>query len=593
MWFRSTHCLAIGVSTSLLVMVLAPFADGQRRTTTQDQAIPGRWDLTLESGAEKYPSWLEVRLSGRRTLVGSFVGRFGSARPISRVEFVDGQVRFSVPPQWEQREDDQRFEGRLQDGLLKGETTDEHGRKVIWTGRRAPALERTGAPVWKEPVELFNSKDLAGWKPRLAVVKNGWIVRDGLLVNATPGNDLVSAQRFTDFKLHAEFRYPKGSNSGIYLRGRYEMQIEDDYGDEPDSHKIGGIYGFLTPSVNAARKPGEWQSADVTLLGRVVTIVLNGERIIDRQTIPGITGGALDSDEAAPGPIMLQGDHGAIEFRRVTVTPASVDGREPLHLHLRSRANGKGEGSTVMEKTADWDPKKTALIICDMWDDHWCKSAARRVAEMAGPLNDTVKAARARGVFIIHAPSSVTNFYKDTPQRRRAQQAPFARPPVPLSTSERWGTTWCWPDPQREAALPIDDSDMGCACAEKCTIREAWKRQIASIEIAEEDAITDNGQETWNLLQARGIDNVILCGVHLNMCVLGRPFGIRQQVHLGKNVALLRDLTDTMYNPDKPPRVSHFAGTALVIEHVERYWCPSFTSSDITGKPAFRFAGAN
>ncbi|HEV3082558.1 MAG TPA: protein-signal peptide and transmembrane prediction, partial [Gemmataceae bacterium] len=113
------------------------------------------------------------------------------------------------------------------------------------------------------------------------------------------------------------------------------------------------------------------------------------------------------------------------------------------------------------------------------------------------------------------------------------------------------------------------------------------------IEIAEEDAITDNGQETWNLLQARGIDNVILCGVHLNMCVLGRPFGIRQQVHLGKNVALLRDLTDTMYNPDKPPKVSHFAGTALVIKHVERYWCPSFTSSDITGKPAFRFAGAN
>ena len=268
-------------------------------------------------------------------------------------------------------------------------------------------------------------------------------------------------------------------------------------------------------------------------------------------------------------------------------------GTEPLHLNLRSRTKGKGDGSSSVEKKAGWDPKKTALIICDMWDDHWCKSAARRVAEMAGPLNDTVKAARARGVFIIHAPSSVTKFYKDTPQRQRAQQAPFARTPAPLATSERWGTAWCWPDPKREAALPIDDSDMGCDCAEKCTIREARRRQIATIEIAEEDAITDNGQETWNLLQARGIENVILSGVHLNMCVLGRPFGIRQLVHLGKNVALMRDMTDTMYNPDKPPKVSHFAGTALVIEHVEKYWCPSFISTDITGKPAFRFEGAN
>ncbi|HMC90396.1 MAG TPA: family 16 glycoside hydrolase, partial [Gemmataceae bacterium] len=454
MWFRRTHCLGLGVLALFVAIALAPAVDAQRRTRTQDQAIIGRWDMTLESGTEKYPSWLEVRLSGRRTLVGSFVGRFGSARPISRVEFAYGQVRFSVPPQWEEREDDQRFEGRLQDGLLKGETTDERGHKVTWTAARAPALTPAETPAWKEPVELFNGKDLIGWKPRSAAVKNGWIVRDGLLVNAAPGNDLISAQQFTDFKLHAEFRYPRRSNSGIYLRGRYEMQIEDDYGDEPDSHKIGGIYGFLTPSVNAARKPGEWQSADVTLLGRVVTIVLNGERIIDRQAIPGITGGALDSDEAAPGPIMLQGDHGAIEFRRVSVSPASVAGKEPLHLHLRSRLRDKGEGA--VEKKADWDPHKTALIICDMWDDHWCKSAARRVAEMAGPLNDTVKAARARGVFIIHAPSSVTSFYKDTPQRKRAQQAPFARTPVPLSTSERWGTAWCWPDPGREAALPID-----------------------------------------------------------------------------------------------------------------------------------------
>jgi nicotinamidase-related amidase len=270
----------------------------------------------------------------------------------------------------------------------------------------------------------------------------------------------------------------------------------------------------------------------------------------------------------------------------------AADEKAPLRLTLRSRAKGDGDKFTIVEKKANWEPKKTALIICDMWDDHWCKSAAARVAEMAVPLNEVVKAARSRGVFIIHAPSSVTNFYKDTPQRKLALEAPFAKTPVALSTDERWGTCWCWPDKKREPALPIDDSDMGCDCAVKCKIREAWKRQISTIEIKDGDAITDNGQETWNLLTARGIDNVILCGVHLNMCVLGRPFGIRQMVHLGKNVALMRDMTDTMYNHEMAPKVNHFAGTELVVEHVEKYWCPSFTSADITGKAAFRFKEA-
>ncbi len=145
------------------------------------------------------------------------------------------------------------------------------------------------------------------------------------MVNAVPGNDLLTERKFTDFKLHTEFRYPKGSNSGVYLRGRYEVQIEDNFGLEPDSHYIGGVYGFLTPSVNAGKKAGEWQTLDVTLVGRVVTVVLNGERIIDRQTIPGITGGALDSDEDKPGPILLQGDHGRVEFRKVTLTPVQAD----------------------------------------------------------------------------------------------------------------------------------------------------------------------------------------------------------------------------------------------------------------------------
>jgi len=293
----------------------------------------------------------------------------------------------------------------------------------------------------------------------------------------------------------------------------------------------------------------------------------------------------------------------AIPFSSALVLPAlafsamsfsSLHGEDHvLHLTLRSRAPSGAEPkkvTAVKEAKSDWATKKTALIICDMWDDHWCKSASRRVAEMAGPLNEVVKQARAQGVFIIHAPSTCTDFYKDTPQRKRAQQAPFAKTPLPLVTSERWGTAWYWTDARHEGVLPIDDSDMGCSCeGQKCVIREAWKREIATIEIGDEDAITDNGQETWNLLQQRGIENVILCGVHLNMCVLGRPFAIRQMVHLGKKVALMRDMTDTMYNPERPPGVSHFEGTDLVIGHVEQFWCPSFTSSDITGRPPFRF----
>lgn len=261
---------------------------------------------------------------------------------------------------------------------------------------------------------------------------------------------------------------------------------------------------------------------------------------------------------------------------------------QPFPLHLRSRTRDLGK-IAVTETLAHWEPRKTALIVCDMWDNHWCKSASRRVAELAGPLNATLKAARQRGVFIIHAPSTTTAFYKDTPQRRRAQQAPYAPTPVPLATSPRWGTAWCWPDGRREGVLPIDDSDMGCDCAEKCEVRSPWTRQIAAIEIAEPDAITDDGQEVWNLLNARGIENVMICGVHLNMCVLGRPFAIRQMTSLGKRVALIRDLTDTMYNHERPPGVSHFAGTDLVVEHVELYWCPTFTSTDLTGAPPFQF----
>ena len=276
-----------------------------------------------------------------------------------------------------------------------------------------------------------------------------------------------------------------------------------------------------------------------------------------------------------------------IAFLAAVFASALAVQAEPLALKLRARDRTDGH---VTETAASWDPHKTAIIVCDMWDAHWCKSAAARVAEMAGPLNETLKAARAKGIFIIHSPSTCTAFYEGTPQRKLAQSAPLAKTPEPLTTNQRWGTAWCWTDPKHEGVLPVDDSDMGCSCVgKKCEITAPWKRQIATIELMEGDALTDDGQETWNLLTARGIDNVILCGVHLNMCVLGRAFAIRQQVYWGKNVVLMRDLTDSMYNPERPPGVDHFTGHDLIVAHVERYWCPSFTSDVLTGKAPFRF----
>ncbi len=260
----------------------------------------------------------------------------------------------------------------------------------------------------------------------------------------------------------------------------------------------------------------------------------------------------------------------------------------PFQLTLRSRSSVDGK-EQVVEKTAQWDPKHTAIIICDMWDDHWCRGAAARVVEMAGPMNQFVDHLRQQGALIIHAPSTCVEPYRETPARRRALEAPTVQTLKPLATSTRWGTCWSWLDPTHETELPIDDSDMGCDCEQRCTIREAWTRQIDAITIDDRDAVTDNGQELFNLLAQRKIEHVAIMGVHLNMCVLGRPFGIRELVNQKVDVCLIRDMTDTMYNHRMRPLVDHFQGTDLMIEHVERYWCPTFTSNQIMGGEPFAF----
>lgn len=280
--------------------------------------IEGRWNLLIEKNGQQLPSWLEIEHSGHKTLVGRFVYAFGSARPIAVVNVTNGKFNFTIPPQWEPGERNMDFEGELTGESLKGTMTYTDGKQYAWTATRAPLLKRTVEPVWGQPITLFNGKDLKGWK---AMGPNQWIVENGILRSLKSGSNLVSEQTFTDFKLHIEFRYEKGSNSGVYLRGRYEVQIEDDKGKEPWKGYLGAVYGFLTPSVMAAKEAGEWQTYDITLVGRMITIVANGVTIINNQEIPGITGGAIDNKESEPGPLMFQGDHGPIDFRNIVITP--------------------------------------------------------------------------------------------------------------------------------------------------------------------------------------------------------------------------------------------------------------------------------
>ena len=257
---------------------------------------------------------------------------------------------------------------------------------------------------------------------------------------------------------------------------------------------------------------------------------------------------------------------------------------EPLKLQLRRQQETEPKSGRYQPVTraAAWEPRETAIVVCDMWDSHTCPNAAQRVAQMAPRMNEVLKAARARGVLIIHCPSNTMAFYKDHPGRKLAQQAPKVETARPL-------LNWCYLDKEREPALPIDDSDP-CDCERtwKKGDRYPWTRQIATLEIHDGDAITDSA-EAYYLMRQRGVKNLIVMGVHTNMCVLGRPFSIRQMVYQGMNVALMRDMTDTMYNPKAAPYVNHYKGTELIIEHIEKYVCPTITSDQIIGGKAFKF----
>ena len=275
-----------------------------------------------------------------------------------------------------------------------------------------------------------------------------------------------------------------------------------------------------------------------------------------------------------------------------------ADGKD-FSLTVRKRVETEkdsGQFHTVTEQQ-NWDVKKTAVVVCDMWDLHHCLNATRRGGEMAPRMNEVLNEARRRGSLIIHAPSSCMEPYKNHPARLRAINTPKSKN-LPEDISK-----WCRKIPSEEQGkYPIDQTDGGedddpeehAAWAKKLkdmgrNPRAPWKSQTDLLEIKDEDFISDNGEEIWSVMEQRGIENVILVGVHTNMCVLGRPFGLRQMAKNGKNVVLMRDMTDTMYNPARSPFVSHFTGTDLIVEHIEKWVCPTITSDQIIGGETFVF----
>lgn len=279
----------------------------------------GNWNLEFDINGETMPGWLHAERSGRHTIVGAFVGSSGNSRPISVIHYSveTGDYTFTIPPQWEPVTSDLILTFTIVDNELQGHVVMGDNR-YPFAGKSAPSLIRENPPVWGTPVRLLDDP-MSKW---IIPENNQFVMQEGILVNKAMGGNLVSKETFDDFKLHTEFRYPEGSNSGIYLRGRYEVQIEDGFGKDITKQIMAGIYGFIEPSVNASKQSGEWQTLDITLVGRMVTVVHNGIEVISKRSIPGITGGALDGREGEPGPIMLQGDHGPIEFKKITITPA-------------------------------------------------------------------------------------------------------------------------------------------------------------------------------------------------------------------------------------------------------------------------------
>lgn len=290
-----------------------------KETQAAGNPFTGRWDINVTTPNAAYPDWMEFVEKDSKPEV-RIQPRGGSVRPASNIKVEGAHLSLTLLPAaanrpettWELTADGDHLTGtEKRGGTLAGQLA----------GVRAPTLKRAPPKAWSAPEPLFNGKDLTGWEPSDAA-NNHWIPQDGALLNETKGANLRTTRKFDDFKLHIEYNCPEGGNSGVYLRGRYEVQVEyEPTGRNDPFHSLGSIYGFISPKIELPRKQGEWESFDITLVGRNVTVVRDGVTIIDRQEIPGITGGALDSEEAQPGPIYIQGDHtGGMKYRNITIS---------------------------------------------------------------------------------------------------------------------------------------------------------------------------------------------------------------------------------------------------------------------------------
>ncbi len=292
-----TKLAVLFAATAALCAAASPFA--------------GRWDLTVTAAQSTYPSWLEFADESPTPAV-RVVGRTGSVHPGTDVKVDGDHLSF--------KSSEGVWDVTAGGGKITGVQHRSRGADIQFTGVRAPALNRRPPAAWSAPEALFNGKDLTGWEVD-DPSKTYWSAQNGELRNDKGGANIHTTRKFDDLKLHIEYNCPQGGNSGVYLRGRYEVQVEYEPPEKNDPfHSMGSIYGFLAPSEVLPKKPGEWESYDVTLVGRTVTVVRDGVKIIDNLEIPGITGGALDSHESEPGPIYLQGDHtGGLKYRNITI----------------------------------------------------------------------------------------------------------------------------------------------------------------------------------------------------------------------------------------------------------------------------------
>lgn len=303
---------------SSFILAIALLAPAFSQTKSSANPLVGRWDFNL---GPNRASWLGITEKGGGALEVWYQPTGGNVYKMKDENVKSSGTHLSLTLT---AANDKRpginWELEAVGGQLKG--SQKRGDTVTdLLGVRAPELNRAVPKTWEAPKALFNGKDLSGWEPIGDPSKSHWVVKDGLLVNEASGANLKSTAKYEDFKLHFEVTCPDRANSGFYLRGRYEVQLEyEPAGSEPPERAMGAVYGRIAPSKELPRKPNEWETFDITLVGRTVTVVRNGVTTIDRKEIEGITGGALDANEGEPGPFYIQGDHtGGLKFRNITV----------------------------------------------------------------------------------------------------------------------------------------------------------------------------------------------------------------------------------------------------------------------------------